>query len=223
MTEANWHNCSTAGKRVWCLLELDVATDRKLRLLGVAYGRDSAHLRSDPDSLRRLAVIERYADGHASDAELTEVRGEADDAAARWSAIGPEGVDPFSAEQSRKKAVARAHRAVGQLARVTDRDPPLGVLVGGALWDLWVAGVSAVDDIFGNPFRLVVFHPEWRTETVVALARGCYDDRAWERLPVLADALEDAGCANGDILAHCRGPGPHVRGCWVVDAALGKA
>ena len=78
----------------------------------------------------------------------------------------------------------------------------------------------------GYPFRLATLAPEWAAwndATVVKLAQGIYDDRAFERLPVLADALEDAGCDNADILAHCRGPGPHVRGCWVVDLLLGKS
>jgi hypothetical protein len=77
--------------------------------------------------------------------------------------------------------------------------------------------------IFGNPFRPVSFDPNWRTSTVVALAEGVYADRAFDRLPILADALEDAGCGHPDILAHCRGPGPHARGCWVVDLVLGKS
>ncbi|MBN9521069.1 hypothetical protein J0H58_21550 [bacterium] len=77
-------------------------------------------------------------------------------------------------------------------------------------------------DIFGNPFRPVALDPAWRTEAVVALAAGIYADRAFERLPVLADALEDAGCDHADVLTHCRGAGPHVRGCWVVDLFLGK-
>lgn len=58
---------------------------------------------------------------------------------------------------------------------------------------------------------------------MVKLARAIYDERAFERMPILADALEDAGCHNPDILEHCRGPGPHVRGCWVVDILLEKA
>jgi len=76
-------------------------------------------------------------------------------------------------------------------------------------------------DVAGNPFRPTAFAPAWRTEAAVALARGIYEDRASERLPVLADALEDAACADADVLAHCRGDGPHVRGCWVVDLVLG--
>ena len=57
---------------------------------------------------------------------------------------------------------------------------------------------------------------------VVALARGIYDEKAFDRMPILADALQDAGCDNDDVLSHCRGGGPHVRGCWVVDLLLGK-
>ena len=77
-------------------------------------------------------------------------------------------------------------------------------------------------DIFGNPFRPVAFDSRWQTETVVSLAGGIYADRAFDRMPILADALEDAGCDNADVLTHCRGSGPHVRGCWVVDLVLGK-
>jgi hypothetical protein len=62
----------------------------------------------------------------------------------------------------------------------------------------------------------------WNAATVWKIAQAIYDDRAFDCLPILADALEEAGCDNADILDHCRGPGPHVRGCWVVDMLLGK-
>jgi len=81
---------------------------------------------------------------------------------------------------------------------------------------------SLLRDIFGNPFSPVAFDPRWLTTDVVALARGIYEDRAFDRLPLLADALMDAGCDSDDILSHCRSEGPHVRGCWVVDLVLGK-
>jgi hypothetical protein len=77
-------------------------------------------------------------------------------------------------------------------------------------------------DTFGNPFRPVSVDRAWRTSNVVALAEAIYKDRAFDRLLILADALEDAGCGDAAILEHCRGPGPHVRGCWVVDLLLGK-
>jgi hypothetical protein len=81
-------------------------------------------------------------------------------------------------------------------------------------------------DIVGNPFLSVAVSPSWmlwNDGTIPKLAHGIYDDRAFDHLPILADALEDAGCDDADILAHCRGPGPHVRGCWVVDLILGKS
>ncbi len=78
-------------------------------------------------------------------------------------------------------------------------------------------------DIFGNPFRPVVVDPAWRTSTAVAIAQGMYESRDFSAMPILADAIQDAGCANDDILNHCRGDGPHVRGCWVVDMVLGKS
>jgi hypothetical protein len=77
-------------------------------------------------------------------------------------------------------------------------------------------------DIFGNPFRSVAFSRDWRTGTTVALAQQMYEERDFFAMPILADALEDVGCDHEDILEHCRGRVPHVRGCWVVDLLLGK-
>ncbi len=79
-------------------------------------------------------------------------------------------------------------------------------------------------DIFPNPFRPVTFAPEWRTEAAVGIAAQMYDSRDFGNMPVLADALQDAGCELPEVLAHCRDPhGVHVRGCWVVDLVLGKS
>jgi hypothetical protein len=85
-----------------------------------------------------------------------------------------------------------------------------------------LAQCELIRDIFGNPFRPVTFNANWRTDTAVALARGMYGSRDLGAVPILADALQDAGCDSEDVLDHCRGPGPHVRGCWVVDLVLGK-
>ncbi len=78
-------------------------------------------------------------------------------------------------------------------------------------------------DVYGNPFRPVTFAPEWRTSTAVAIARQMYKTHDFSAMPILADALQDAGCDSADVLDHCRDPkGVHVRGCWVVDSVLGK-
>ena len=80
-----------------------------------------------------------------------------------------------------------------------------------------------VRDVFGNPFRKVTFAPEWKTDTAVSLARRMYESRDFGAMPILADALQDAGCDSAEVLAHCRdASAAHVRGCWVVDGVLGK-
>ena len=95
-------------------------------------------------------------------------------------------------------------------------------------WDLPISQdflptlASIVRDVFRNPFRPVAVDPAWLTSDVVALAGGVYAERAFDRLPILADALQDAGCDHAGVLDHCRSEGPHVRGCWVVDLLLGK-
>lgn len=77
--------------------------------------------------------------------------------------------------------------------------------------------------VAGNPFRPITFSPSWRTDTALALARQMYESREFSPMPILADALQDAGCDNDDILSHCRDANQvHVRGCWVVDLVLGK-
>jgi hypothetical protein len=81
-----------------------------------------------------------------------------------------------------------------------------------------------IRDIFGNPFRPVVFAPQWRSDTAVSLAKHIYEARDFAQMPILADALQDAGCDNADVLIHCRDANQiHVRGCWVVDGVLGKS
>jgi hypothetical protein len=78
-------------------------------------------------------------------------------------------------------------------------------------------------EIFGNPFRSVSFDPSWRTSDVLLLAQGIYAERAFDRMPILADALQDAGCDSADILGHLRdSQAIHVRGCWALDLVLGK-
>ena len=77
-------------------------------------------------------------------------------------------------------------------------------------------------DICGNPFQSAAFNLECRSSVVAAIARSMYETRDFTAMPILADALADAGCDDEPLLSHCRGPGPHVRGCWVVDLVLGK-
>jgi hypothetical protein len=88
-------------------------------------------------------------------------------------------------------------------------------------------------EVFGNPFttgrrrkrdprRGWAFEPAWRTDTVTALAHQMYESRDFSAMPILADALQDAGCDNPDLLAHCRDQAEHVRGCWALDLILAR-
>jgi hypothetical protein len=91
------------------------------------------------------------------------------------------------------------------------------------------AQADLLRDLFGNPFRPVTIDPTWHTPAVVSVARAAYEERQLPagtlddtRLAILADALEEAGCTDAALLGHCRGAGPHLRGCFVVDALLDK-
>ncbi|MCE9564022.1 MAG: hypothetical protein K8U57_18420 [Planctomycetes bacterium] len=85
------------------------------------------------------------------------------------------------------------------------------------------ACAEIIRDIFGNPFRPVALDQSWLTSTVLALAREMYSSRDFSAMPILADALQDAGCDSDDLLNHLRGEGPHYRGCWALDLVLGKS
>ena len=85
-----------------------------------------------------------------------------------------------------------------------------------------VAQAALLHDLIGNPFHSLTPDPAWLNSTVVSLAQVIYDGRRFESLPELARALEEAGCTAVDFLEHCRQPGGHARGCWVVDLLLGK-
>lgn len=80
--------------------------------------------------------------------------------------------------------------------------------------------VDLLRDVFGNPCRRVPFSAAWRTADVTAFAQSMYDRREFSGMPIFADALQDAGCNDLDILGHCRSGGPHARGCWVLDPLL---
>ena len=77
--------------------------------------------------------------------------------------------------------------------------------------------------VAGYAFAATAFDPAWRTADVIALATGAYEESAFDRLPILADALQDAGCGDAELLAHLRSPGPHARGCWPLDLVLSKS
>jgi hypothetical protein len=193
------------------------STDRKLRLFCIACCHQNWDQFSDPRERRILHVAERMADGTATEGDCKsaqdlwlEVSDEKEDEFARYvpvAVISPR-VDAVDASSCARSMAYGAIYLEGGFEGLED--------------ELGFDQAAFLRDIFGNPFRPVAFNPRWRTADAVGLARGIYEERAFDRLPLLADALMDAGCGDDQVLEHCRSEGPHVRGCWVVDLVLGK-
>jgi hypothetical protein len=233
MTEAEW----LAGddpKRMVQFLHARVG-DRKLRLFFVAVARSVWSKFEREDMRRAVEAGELHADGLLTQDELRqhnmysyvtdptpeqrEWLGVIGSSADKWGLLKLALLCVFSA---RGFATLPRTPAYDDSLKITKQNqPPL------------------LREVFGNPFRPVAFAPEWRTDTAVTLARQMYESRDFSAMPILADALQDAGCDNPDILDHCRDaaavlgeppagsptppPVTHVRGCWVVDLVLGKA
>jgi hypothetical protein len=221
-------------------------SDRKLRLYACACCRRIGELLQDERSREALEVAELFADGLLGEEERQAAE------AAAWDALGSILTDPaLEAAQLlrrtdptgmllatgqvrhwRHAAQAAVEAVRGAAAAATDqviRAAREEAMYSGLEWAVQAAGpavrIRLLRDIVGNPFRPPAIRPAWLTwndGTVPRLARVIYQERLFEDLPVLADALEEAGCDNADLLAHCRGGGEHVRGCWAVDCLLGK-
>jgi hypothetical protein len=215
MTETEWLACTDTRPMLFFLR--GNASDRKLRLYGVACVRGTFWGQlSDPARKNAVEVAEHIADGQGTTDELGSAH------VAAWLAEGDINIAGCAARETASPlawhAAIDVPSYVGEAVRRGELDT-----------ESVIASVQVLRCIFGNPFRPVAIDSIWRTPTVTALATAAYDDRILpagtldpDRLAVLADALEDAGCDNDEILTHLRGPGPHVRGCWAVDLLLGK-
>jgi len=208
MTEAEWNTSADPKAMLEFLQGTGNVSDRKLRLFACTCYHDYFHFML-PDSrgftryITWVEMTERYVDGMATR--------EAWDAA-RSGLHGMEHV-----VDAHHHAVNASETAAGvagwfktkTFCRVQEGDE-----------NRCLSG--KLRDIVANPFHPVTFDLSWRSETVVLLARHMYESRDFSTMPIMADALQDAGCEDENILSHCRGTGPHVRGCWVVDLVLGK-
>jgi hypothetical protein len=186
----------------------DETSDRKLRLLACAWCRRVWDQLLDERSRKAVNTSERYADGLASKKELGDARKEA-----------------AAAAESAASSAARA-------AWYTTTRPAWHGVLHVARCAHWTAGgqeqypqAALVREVFGNPFRppsiLDSSWLSWQGGTVLRIAQVVYNDRL-DDLPILGDALQEAGCTDEEILRHCRQPEEHVRGCWVLDLLLGK-
>ena len=213
MTEAEW--LAATDPRPLIGAHRQDFTHRKARLFAVACCRLVSPLFSSPVVAQGLDVAERYAEGVATE----------DERAAAFAVV--DRLDG-RAERARDAAWWADISAANALMGLFPRDARYkgAALVSGSVLTALPSSrptqLALFRCVVGNPFRPVTPDPRWLTSPVLSLAGSIYDARDFAPMPVLADALEEAGCENQDVLNHCRGPGPHVRGCWVVDLILGK-
>ncbi|NBO91912.1 MAG: hypothetical protein EBV06_06320 [Planctomycetia bacterium] len=226
MNEHDWFFCREPTPMIQFLVQRST-NERKLRLLACACCRQVWHLLSDPHSRRAVETAERYADGMASSLELARARAEALNAAgsgerqaawaAYWAANTKAGGPLWNSFAAAAGALVRQNTASVGYNHA-------------AVWDAQqVVGnrdqVALIHEIIGNPFHPPQPRCEWLTwanGTIPAMAKAIHHDRAFEQMPILADALEEAGCDDSLWLNHCREPQTHhVPGCWLLDALAG--
>lgn len=215
MTEEEW----LAGGHPLDMLGVaeQSASDRKLYLFLAASCRlpALAHELEVLNLSDLVDFLERAADGAIGWDEVAT-------RAARFQRLGRTG------HQSNPRRQSKRHQMQAALDRLQSPAPPqatAGFLLEAANL-LGRAVTGRFHEVFGNPFRPALIDPfwlAWNDGTIGKLATAIDNDRGFERVPILADALEDAGCDDTEVLEHCRAGMEHVRGCWVIDAILGKS
>jgi hypothetical protein len=223
MTEAEWLACTEPIQLLQFVHRR--ASNRKLRLLACACCRWLWPLLRDKRSRKVVKISEQFADGNATEGEL-DIAGHAAWQAANKSPPGELSVEALKLRQFTWQAV-RVASLPGVLLRNSIDAVLLAVSEIGALEDLPFPACDIIRCIFGN-----IFYPSsplplailaWHDGTVRQIAEVISEEQAFYNLPVLADALLDAGCDNEDLIQHCRSSGPHVQGCWALDLILGKS
>jgi hypothetical protein len=221
------------------------ASGRAMDLFKCACCRLLWDLLTDPRSRHGVLVAERHADGLVSQEEWDRVKHETLAVSEGFDFSGPAGPhDPLDARHTAAVVAYAATtvdffspRGIAQWtanalaghAKVQAKAPPNSeqerAVADAARKQAYLEMCDILRDIFGNPFHPLTLDPDWLTwnaGTAPRLARAISEDQAFDRLPILADALEEAGCTNLDLLIHCRQPGEHVLGCWLVDLVMGK-
>jgi hypothetical protein len=205
-------------------------SQRKLRLFACACCRKADHLLKDPRSIHAVRVAEDYADGVVSENEVRSALSEATQARDEARGVGMQEATAAAIDTLHPSATLAGRRAWWSVARAeiewrfAFQTRERRRTAEAAIYQEEQRRQSGLlRCIVGNPFRPVAFNPAWRTDTALSLARQMYDSRDFGAMPILADALQDAGCEHEQILNHCRDANQsHVRGCWVVDLVLGK-
>ena len=223
MTEQEWVDCTDPTPMLEFLW--GKTSDRKLRLFACACCRRIWHLVKDERSRNAIEIAEQYAEDLATAHDLQTAGQAAKEAT--WELKDEQ--DARCAAKPVLQTLLAAEAAEMAAWITTEQSDVWGANGGYSAWEAarlegggdWQCAL--LRDTFGSLlFRPVTVEQSWRKPQVIALARAIYDERAFERMPTLADALEESGCDNAEILNHCRQPGEHVRGCWVLDLVLGK-
>jgi hypothetical protein len=248
MTEAEWLACvNPEPMLIWLRSK---GSERKLRLFACACCRRIWEQLTDERSRNAVDIAEQRADRMTSAKKLTAAELAARSVWKNDGTIPYDEQRRCSstaaANAADKNAYAAGHSML-ETARISEgmeRAKKLNLQSPRFNWatfdesmeaakGYWTEAYAEIDsaycgflrDIFGNPFRRVALDPawlHWNGGTVRQMAETIYDDRAFDQLPILADALEEAGCTDRAVLDHCRGAGDHVRGCWMLDLLLGK-
>jgi hypothetical protein len=210
MTETEWLACSDPAPLFRYVEE--GAKDRKLRLFAVACCRSIWHLITHEEARTVVETAERYADRPSKELNL-------------WSGPGNLLPDQWPDTPATRAAWETAYANARVSARRARAFAVDAVRASGGIAERmaeWQRQCALIRCIFGDPFARKNIDRTWVTPTTKKMAELAYEERRFDDLPILADALEDAGCDNADILNHCRQPGEHVRGCWVVDLLTGR-
>lgn len=219
------HFCAMWKSKPWLkpLGELD----RKEMLLMVAFYQEMAPLIIHPEARELLRVAELFADDERMKSLMSQANQAVDDL----------GDGPHLGTKAEQRALETVSwiwckpsdavlgipwfAGLAHARSCGDQNNSEYQAVGGET--CFAKMVDLIRCVYGNPFRPTAFSPSWQTEHTTSIAAKMYEDRDFVAMPILADALEEAGCDNVETLTHCREPGVHVRGCWVVDLVLGKS
>jgi hypothetical protein len=229
VTEAEWLAFTDPGSVLDFLQTCSGATERKLRLFACACVRQARYWVTGEKSLRAIEFAEEFSDKPKREQmqlwrkyrAMCVEAGHGPGSRSRWwgglenpSWIVRTLTEPEQQRRSRGILAAIVRLTGAARKAATEPEVPRSSIA------------TLLHDIFLNPFHPTsALDPIWLTRSDGAaprVARAIYNDRRFDRLPLLADALEDAGCTDAEPLGHLRSPGPHVRGCWAVDLVLGK-
>jgi hypothetical protein len=231
-TEAHWLDSTR-------LLDLMrhpfICSERKRRLLVCASIRRVLPELVNPIYDKAVDICEEFAEGNRSWADVLTIQKELRSIVEAYGSGGAAPHLQYAVLAVRKgleknfvnykMAMIAALRCVGgkSLSIVVNRSPVDDSAAAKGRTAEQVEQIKLLRDIFGNPFRPVAFDPAWLTADTLGIAARMYERRDFSAMHILADALEEAGCTNPDLLLHAREPGVHIRGCWVVDGVLGKS